>query len=127
MNSRQFRRLIAIAIRTERKVDALCRAMKIVGVNQQILEGEIMTAWKDITAEIAEEKTATAGLATALDHVDAVLTELRNKSPDGPSAAEMDAAIADLRANKAAVVDAVKRGTAIAAEPPPVFDPSANG
>lgn len=125
VDRRDFRRLMELAIRTERKVDALCRAMNVVIDNQQILESEIMTSWKDITDEIADEKQVTAGLATALDHVDTVLTELRNKSPDGPTAAEMDAAIADLRANKASVVAAVKRGTEVEAEPAPVFAASA--
>lgn len=105
--------------RIERKLDALIRHAGVEDDQLNMMELEIMGTWADVKAEIADEQTVNAGLSKALDHIDDVLQELRDKHPDGPTPEEMDAALADMRNNKQEVIDAVTRGTAAEAEPTP--------
>lgn len=65
----------------------------------------------DLVAEVGALKDAVAPLPAAVDALEAAITDLKSKLPDPSDADKLTAALADIKAVKAAVAGAVADAT----------------
>ena len=98
----------AMLARIEKKIDSL---LKLLTAHTK--EGEkIMAKLDDLVAEVAEETSVIASAGTLLDGLTAQVRALRDDLADaGVDTAKVDAVLASLQANKAALQEAVVRNT----------------